>query len=121
LARFTFYVHEFALRLPVGSAVIMSEQLHHLLRMSVRPTISLRVVPVAAGAHAGIAGSFIYMEFAEIRPVVYLESETTAAFLEEPKEIAACQRIIASLAETALSEGQSRELIGSVALELYQD
>ncbi|MGH3865016.1 MAG: helix-turn-helix domain-containing protein [Pseudonocardiaceae bacterium] len=33
-ARFTFYVHEFALRLPVGGPAVMLDQLEHLLRMS---------------------------------------------------------------------------------------
>jgi len=37
------------LRLPVGDSMVMSEQLHHLLRMSVRPYLSLRVVPAADG------------------------------------------------------------------------
>ncbi|MEV7043103.1 helix-turn-helix transcriptional regulator [Amycolatopsis sp. NPDC051061] len=118
-AGFTYFVHEFVLRLPVGGAEVMSDQLHHLLRMSVRPRISLRVVPTSVGAHAGIVGSFIFMEFAEIKPVVYLESETTAAFLEEDEEIRAYRRIIGSLAGTALSEGQSRELISRVALEQF--
>ncbi len=118
-AAFTYFVHEFVLRLPVGGAEVMSDQLHHLLRMSVRPRISLRVVPASIGAHAGIVGSFIFMEFAEIKPVVYLESETTAAFLEEDEEATAYRRIIGSLAGTALSEGQSRELISRVALEQF--
>lgn len=34
-ARFTFYIHEFVLRTPVGGSAVMSEQLHQLLRMSV--------------------------------------------------------------------------------------
>ena len=120
-AQFVFFVHEFALRLPVGEPAVMSDQLHHLLRMSVRPNISLRVIPAAAGAHAAVAGSFIFMEFAHIKPVVYMEAETTAVFLEEAPEIAAYRRIIAALAATALDEAQSRDLIGKVAVELYQD
>jgi len=120
-ARYTFFVHEYALRLPVGSAAVMSEQLHHLLRMSVRPHISLRVVPASVGAHAGVAGSFTFMEFAEIKPVIYLESATSTLFLEEPEEIAAYQLIVAALAETALDEPQSRELISSLAIKLHGD
>ncbi len=80
----------------------MSEQLHHLLRMAVRPYITLRVIPMALGAHAATAGPFIFMEFAEFKPVVYLENETTSLFLEKPEETAAYQNILAALAETTL-------------------
>ena len=48
-ARFTFYLHEFALRLPVGGPVVMVEQWEHLLRMSRRSYLTLRVVPAALG------------------------------------------------------------------------
>ena len=120
-ARFTFYLHEFALRLPVGGRAVMSDQLHHLLRMSVRPYLELRIVPAGLGAHAGLAGSFRLMEFAAIRPVVYLESETSTLFLEEAAEITAYRAILAALAGTSLDAGQSTDLIGQLAIELYRD
>ncbi|MGH3973244.1 MAG: helix-turn-helix domain-containing protein [Pseudonocardiaceae bacterium] len=120
-ARFTFYLHEFVLRLPVGGPAVMSDQLHHLLRMSIRPYLTLRVVPAALGAHAATAGAFILMEFAEFKPVAYLDSETSSLFLEKPVEIAAYQDILEALAETALGEGESRELIATLATELYAD
>jgi transcriptional regulator with XRE-family HTH domain len=56
--RFTFYLHETLLRLPIGGPIVLSDQLHHLLRMSVRPYLTLRVVPAALGAHAGLSGPF---------------------------------------------------------------
>ncbi|MGH3547880.1 MAG: helix-turn-helix domain-containing protein, partial [Pseudonocardiaceae bacterium] len=88
-ARFTFFIHEFVLRLPVGGPAVMFEQLEHLLRKATRPYLTLQVVPAALGGHAAINGSFILMEFAEFRPVVYLESETSSLFLEKSEEIAA--------------------------------
>jgi hypothetical protein len=99
----------------------MSGQLHKLLRMSVRPAVSLRLVPVEVGAHAGMAGSFRLMEFAEFRPVAYVESETSSLFLEKPVEITAYRNILAALAVTALSEGQSREVLRTAATTLYAD
>ncbi|MGH3755295.1 MAG: helix-turn-helix domain-containing protein [Pseudonocardiaceae bacterium] len=120
-ARFSFYIHEFVLRLPVGGPVVMAEQLHHLQLMSMRPSLTLRVVPAALGGHAAINGSFILMEFAEFKPVVYLENETSSLFLEEPVETDAYQRILAALAETALGVGESRELIATLANELSAD
>jgi transcriptional regulator with XRE-family HTH domain len=120
-ARFTFYLHESVLRLPVGGPVVMAEQLRHLQRMSARSYLTLRVVPVGFGAHAAMTGAFRLMEFAEFKPVAYLESETSSLFLEKPEEIQAYRRILESLADTALDEGQSRKLIAAVATGLYAD
>jgi transcriptional regulator with XRE-family HTH domain len=118
-AAFTFYLHESVLRLPVGGPTVMAEQLHHLHRMSTRSYLSLRVLPIALGAHPAMTGAFRLMEFIEITPVAYLESETSSMFLEKPEEIQAYRNILTALAEIALSEGQSRELIAAVATELY--
>ncbi|MGQ0778360.1 MAG: helix-turn-helix domain-containing protein [Pseudonocardiales bacterium] len=119
--RFAFYIHEFVLRLPVGGPAVMFEQLQHLLRIAMRPYLTLRVVPTTVGAHAAIHGAFRLMEFAEFRPMVYLESETSCLFLELPDEIAAYQRILGLLSDTALSVEQSIELIATAATELYAD
>jgi transcriptional regulator with XRE-family HTH domain len=116
--RFVFYLHEFVLRLRVGGPEVMSEQLHHLLRMSVRPTVSVRVVPATHGAHAAIHGPFRLLEFSDIRPLVYLETETASVFLELPEETEAYQAILARLAGTALAPEPSRELIAGLATEL---
>jgi transcriptional regulator with XRE-family HTH domain len=120
-ARFTFYLHEFVLQLPIGGTAVMIDQLQQLERMSLRPYLTLRVVPASLGAHAATAGEFILMEFAEFKPVVYLESETSSLFLEKPVEIAAYQDILESLAQTALGERESRELIATRATELSAD
>ncbi|HEX2301002.1 MAG TPA: DUF5753 domain-containing protein [Pseudonocardiaceae bacterium] len=114
-ARFCFYLHEAVLRLPVGGRAVMREQLHHLVRMSARAYLTLRVVPIALGAHAAMAGAFRLMEFAEFQPVVYLESETSSLFLEQQEEITAYRNILKTLARTALGEGQSREFIAALA------
>jgi transcriptional regulator with XRE-family HTH domain len=120
-ARFSFFIHEFVLRLPVGGPAVMLEQLQHLLRKATRPYLTLRVVPTALGGHAAAAGAFRLMEFAEFRPVAYLESQTASLFLEKPGEIAAYRRILGLLAGTALGEGESAELIATLATELYAD
>ncbi|MEO7194192.1 MAG: Scr1 family TA system antitoxin-like transcriptional regulator [Pseudonocardiaceae bacterium] len=93
-ARFTFDLHESVLHTLVGSPAVMSDQLHHFLRMSVRSHVTVRVVPAALGAHAAIAGSSRFMEFTEFRLVTYLESTTTNLFLERPEETAAYRRAV---------------------------
>jgi hypothetical protein len=117
--RFAFYLHESVLRLPVGGPEVMAEQLCHLLRMSVRPSVTLRVIPVSLGAHAATAGPFKLLEFAEFRPLVYLEDATTSLFLEKREEIQAYRLILDALAQSALGEEESRELIATLATELY--
>jgi hypothetical protein len=78
-------------------------------------------MPMARGAHAAIHGSFRLMEFKQIKPVVYLESETSSLFLELPIEIQSYRDILAALDATALPEGQSKDFIGDLAIELYGD
>lgn len=118
---FTFYLHEFALRLPVGGPAVMVEQLEHLQRMSLRPYLTLRVVPAELGAHAAMTGAFRLMEFTDFRPVVYLESEASSLFLETPVEVDAYRRILETLAKTALGEEESRKLLATVATEFDAD
>lgn len=117
--RFTFYIHEFALRLPVGGAEVMSDQLHDLLRFSVRKYITIRIVPAAFGAHPGSAGACRLMEFQDFKPMVYIEGETAGLFLEEDDEIAAYRRLFSALAKCALDEQASRDMIAALAVELY--
>ncbi|MGQ0775976.1 MAG: Scr1 family TA system antitoxin-like transcriptional regulator [Pseudonocardiales bacterium] len=83
--------------------------------------LTFPLVPAALGAHAGLSGPFILMEFATFRPVVYLDSETSSLFLELREETTAYQRILGALAHTALGERESRELIATLATELYAD
>jgi hypothetical protein len=61
------------------------------------------------------------MEFNAISPIVYLDSETSGLFLELPIEIRAYKNILTALDTTALPEGQSREFITRVAVELYAE
>jgi Domain of unknown function (DUF5753) len=107
--------------LPVGGRAVMSEQLHHLLRMSVRSYITIRVIPAAFGAHAGTSGACRLMESSEFKPVAYIEEETAGHFLEDPAEIAAYRKVFAALANCALDEGESKDLIARLAVDLYAD
>lgn len=115
----TFFLHENILRLPIGGPTVLADQLHYLLRVSVRSNVTIRIVPMRVGAHAGMAGSFTVLVVRDFKPVVYLESETSSLFLELPVEINAYRDILAALDETALPEGQSKDLIGALAVELY--
>lgn len=107
----TIYMHEQALRLPVGDAGVMAEQLHHLLRLSVRPYLTIRLVPTAFGPHAGLAGDFDRLKFKKIPEIVYVESEGANVFLEDQVSVDRYETVLKSLDRTALDEVETRKLI----------
>ncbi len=117
--RFTFFVHERVCCAGVGSPQVLSDQLRHLMRMSTRRGITLRVIP-AAHADTG-KGSCALLEFADADPVVHLERLVRATFLSSVQDVAIYRGMFAVLASTALDEGQSRELIANRVVELYED
>ncbi|SDO95312.1 DUF5753 domain-containing protein [Lentzea jiangxiensis] len=111
---FVFLIHEQALRLRVGSAQLMAEQLSELLLMSIRPYVSVRIVPLSIGTHAGLAGSFTKLAYEKFEPVVYLESHNSNLFLEDKNSITAYDEVLKALTAQALDGEQSRELITSL-------
>ena len=117
----TIFMHEQALRLPVGDSGVMAEQLHHLLRLSVRPYLTIRLIPTAFGPHAGLAGDFDLLTFKKIPPIVYVESEGANVFLEDQPSVGLYDTVVTSLGRTALDESQTRKLITDIIGEEARD
>jgi transcriptional regulator with XRE-family HTH domain len=115
----TFFVHEFVLHTPVGGPAVMCEQLHALLRRSVRPHLSIRVVPRTAGAHAGMAGPFSLLNVRDFKRIVFLDGETASHFIESSVEVNAYRTVLGELSARSLDETRSRELIAKLATKLY--
>jgi hypothetical protein len=57
-------IDEGVLRRPVGGPEVMAEQLGHLAGAARRPNIVVQVIPAGVGAHEGLRGSFVLMDFA---------------------------------------------------------
>jgi transcriptional regulator with XRE-family HTH domain len=97
----------------VGGVGVMRAQLDRLLRASYQPNVTLQVMPYEAGAHPGMAGSFMMLSFAEPADpdVVYINYSTGSLFLEKPEEVARSVLIFNHLCAGALSIGQSREML----------
>lgn len=118
-------LNEAVLRRPVGSASIMIEQLHQILKATELPNVTIRVLDFSAGLHAGaMSGAFSIMEFPEDSngrevepPVAYLEAATGAIYLDKPHETGAYNSIWADMANRALNEFRSINLIQQVAEE----
>lgn len=119
-ARCTFLVHENALRMTVGGPQVMLEQLLHILFICDRPQCSIRVIPASTGARGMAPGAFQIFSYAEDPPVVYLDHQTTAEFLENGRDLLAYRSLLNRLATVALDEAQSRSMIAWAASELEQ-
>ncbi|MGH3878202.1 MAG: helix-turn-helix domain-containing protein [Actinophytocola sp.] len=115
--RFRFFIDEHMVTRTGPGEEIMSDQVHHLLRIMVRPYVSVRVVPDASGLHGGRM-PFKLMEFTELNPVVFIENLNSVAFLEQKETIAGYRRIVADLDRVALDEGQSRAWLAELARAL---
>jgi transcriptional regulator with XRE-family HTH domain len=101
------------LRRPVGGAAVMAAQRRRLLEDAARPAVTVRVLPVDAGAHAGMDGPFTIFGFpadAE-RDVVALDSAADALYLEDPEDLRRYRRVFELLLPAALPPEASAELI----------
>jgi transcriptional regulator with XRE-family HTH domain len=101
------------LRRPVGGPAVLAAQRRRLLADADRPAITIQVLEVAAGAHAGMDGPFTIFGFpapAE-RDVVALDSAADALYLEGPEDVARYRRVFELLLPTARSPGDSAAII----------
>ncbi|MFJ8910268.1 helix-turn-helix domain-containing protein [Amycolatopsis sp. NPDC102389] len=108
--KFVAYVDEGVLRRQVGGPGVMTNQLRHLIAMAERPTVELRVIPFAAGAHPG--GDYVLLEFGPARPLVYLKHRGTGLFLHRPSDVAPYGQ--STVDAVALDPSRSVRLIESV-------
>jgi transcriptional regulator with XRE-family HTH domain len=98
---------------PVGGPEVMRRQLARLLEASESPNIGIRVVPRAAGAHAGADGSFMVMS-GEFGDIAYTESPGGGRLVPSATEVRAYQVRYDRIGQQALPEGPSRDLIKRV-------
>jgi transcriptional regulator with XRE-family HTH domain len=110
-----FLVHEQALRVPIGSPRVMSEQLLHMLLLGSRSECAIRVVPTSAGGRGLVNGAFQVFDYKEDPSLVYLQHETTSQFLETEEEVARCRGILKRVATVALDGPESREFLAALA------
>jgi transcriptional regulator with XRE-family HTH domain len=106
---------EAVLRRPVGSAQTARAQLRFLVDRATLPNVDIRVVPFAAGAHAGLTGAFDILQFRDEGDIVYVETRGGHMYLDRPAPFADAMR---RLEEIALSMEDSVAMIDAVAGEI---
>jgi DNA-binding XRE family transcriptional regulator len=99
-----------------GGPDVMREQLAHLLEISERPSVDIKVLPFDAGASsAQDSGTFVVMNFPpemEDDPgLVYFELLTGGKYLEKPEEVEMYKGALTRLHGQAASSAVSRGII----------
>jgi len=70
-----FILDEAVIHRWVGGSEVMRQQLEHLKSLGGLPNVSIQILPYEAGAHPGMTGAFVLLEFADPADddVLYLE------------------------------------------------
>jgi len=108
-------IDEAALRRLVGGPEVMEAQIEHLTKLSRRPNITVQVIPFGAGAHPGMPGSFVLMDFRDdLDPaLVYIDTMAGDLFLESDADVRRYTQIFDHLRAAALSPSDSTNLMTS--------
>jgi transcriptional regulator with XRE-family HTH domain len=102
-----YFVHENALRAPVGNPRVMNEQILHLLFLGDRTHCAIRVIPAAAGARGMSNGGFEVFGYKDDPPLVFLEHTTTSEFLENDYEVTNYRNILSRVASVGAPRRRS--------------
>lgn len=113
--RLNLILTENGLRQALGGPKVMARQIRSLIDIGERDKVSVRVIPAATPAHAGLTGAFVLMEFASDPTVVFVEARTTGLFRDDPDEVALYRLTLEKLTDAALDGPASVELMRSIA------
>jgi transcriptional regulator with XRE-family HTH domain len=109
-------VDENVIRRHVGSPEVMSAQLAHLIELSRRPNIVLRVIPISVGVYPGWESTgFALLEYDQSENlrdnVCYVEGFVTALWAEQAAARQHVASIFTYMEEIALDPDESRALM----------
>jgi transcriptional regulator with XRE-family HTH domain len=111
---------EAAIRRMVGSRPIMRAQLEHLIDVADLRHVTLQVITFDIGAHPGMPGSFVYMEFDQPTDpeLVYVDTLAGDLFVEAEADLRRYASMFDHLRATALSPADTTTMISTVIEQL---
>lgn len=105
------YIHEAALRVVVGDAKVMRDQMLRLTLMCGWSRISPRIIPMSAPSHAHLRHSATLLTFSSpVKPLAYAETESATVFHDDPAAISAYEAKMRQLERVVLSPAHSRDV-----------
>lgn len=109
-----YVIAQAALDFQVGGKAVHRAQLEHLLEISQRECVDLRIIPYEKGEVAAQIAGFNIFRFPDedIPDVAFSESVAGGSLtMDDPRDLRRLHRLFRSLTETAYSPGQSRDVI----------
>ncbi|MBZ3908457.1 MULTISPECIES: helix-turn-helix domain-containing protein [Streptomyces] len=114
-------IDEAALRRPVGPPDLMKRQMEHLLSMAEHDRVSVRLLPLETGVHAGLYGSFMVMDFPAPNPsIVWVEGLAHSLYFEDRERVEPYDEAFNGLCKKALPPAEAVSRIEKVIKELHQ-
>ncbi|MGA8115698.1 MAG: helix-turn-helix transcriptional regulator [Actinocatenispora sp.] len=113
-------IDEAVLRRPIGGPSVMAEQVRRIAKESSRANVTVQVVPFSVGAHTGLDGPCVILQFAKARTVVHLEHKRSGIFIDDPEVVKPFLDATVTLQRVALTPDESREFLTTVAAEFEQ-
>lgn len=114
---------EAALRRHVGGRRVMIHQLERLRDFAAAPYIDMRVLPFTRGAHPGLYGNFILLEFADstLDDLLHLEHINQITIREDTELIAQYIDRFKYLQDTSLSPDKSVDFLDIIIKDMLAD
>lgn len=119
-ARLWAIMDEAAVRRAVGGPRVMRQQLRRIAEAATKPNLTAQIIPYAAGAHPGMQGSFILLDFPDPADpsLIYMESLAGDLFLENSTDISRYIENFQHLRAAALRPDETVALLAEVADKL---
>lgn len=119
-ALFWVVLDEAALRRQVGGTETMRNQLERLEEIVTLPNVTLQILPFASGEHAGLAGGFTIIGFAEQADpnLVYIENTTSDLYVEDAAAVRQYDLSFNHLRASALSPADSVQFLAAAKKDI---
>lgn len=101
-----------------GDPIILAGQIRHLIKLSERPEVTIRVIPMAAGFHPGLTGAFALASLGERRTVGYVDDQLRGRVVADGGDAYVLGWTWEAISSRALPPGLTRELMTRVTDEL---
>ncbi len=119
-----FIMDEAAVRRHVGGAAVMIRQLEHLKELGRNPNVTIQILPFTVGAHAGMKGPSLILEFPDPAddPLLYIENARgDILFREDVEETTKYQEAFLALAKVATAPARLDDVVDRLVTQIRQE